>query len=263
MSTTLKPRVDETVGEHSFSSEEWKIRCELAALYRLVAHFRMTDIIYTHISARLPGDDELFLINRYGVLFDEMRATNLVRIDLDGNIIESNPSANPVNKAGFTIHSAIHQARPDAKYVIHTHTQAGIAIAAQEEGLLPISQHALRFHGMLSYHDYEGIATDLEERERLAADLGNNPAMILRNHGVLVVGETAAEAFSHLYYLERACQIQIAAQSGGARLRYPAEATMQKTADQWKSRFKDEAYLTRFWDACLKLIDTGDVSYRS
>lgn len=245
------------------SAEEWEVRCELAALYRLLAQFRMTDIIYTHISARVPGGHDVFLINRYGVLFHEMRASDLVRIDLEGNIIEDGLGAGAVNTAGFTIHSAIHQARPDAKYVIHSHTQAGIAVAAQDAGLLPISQHSMRFHGALSYHEYEGIAVDLGERERLANDLGENPAMILRNHGLLTVGKSAGEAFSHLYYLERACQIQIAAQSGGAALRYPSQQVIEKTAQQWRDRWTDDKYLNKFWDACLQLIEKEKPEYQS
>lgn len=244
------------------SPEEWEIRCELAALYRLLARFRMTDVIYTHISARLPGKDDVFLINRYGVLFHEMRASDLVRIDVDGKILETNPGANPVIAAGFIIHSAIHMARPDAKFVIHTHTQAGIAVSAQKAGLLPISQHALKFIGSLSYHDYEGIAVDREERQRLAANLGSNFAMILRNHGLLTAGRTAGEAFSHLYFLERACQIQIAALAGGAELSYPQPAVIEKTANQWESRMKDESYFSTFWEASLKLIAHEAQAYR-
>ncbi|WP_116328425.1 class II aldolase/adducin family protein [Cupriavidus taiwanensis] len=245
------------------SAEEWEVRCELAALYRLLAHFKMTDIIYTHISARLPGDKDTFLINRYGVLFDRMRASDLVRIDVDGNILESDPSEKPVNRAGFTIHSAIHQARHDAKFVIHTHTQAGIAVSAQKQGLLPITQHALKLQGILAYHDYEGIAVDLSERERLARDLGKKYAMILRNHGLLTVGRSAAEAFSHVYYLERSCQIQLAAQSGGAELLYPSEEVIQKTADQWHERNNDVKYFQTFWDACLQLIEDDICDYRT
>ncbi len=246
------------------SAEEWEVRCELAALYRLVAHFRMTDIIYTHISARLPGEKDTFLINRYGVLFDRMRASDLVRIDVDGNLLEDDPAEKQVNSAGFTIHSAIHMARHDAKYVMHTHTQAGIAVSAQKQGLLPISQHALKLQGILAYHDYEGIAVDLTERERLARDLGpTNCAMILRNHGLLTVGKSAAEAFSHLYYLERSCQIQLAAQSSGAELVLPSQEVIHKTAEQWNERNTSEKYFRTFWDACLQLIEDGPLPYAS
>ena len=244
--------------------EEWEIRCELAALYRLLAHFKMTDIIYTHISARLPGDEDTFLINHYGVLFDRMRASDLVRIDVNGKIIEPNASEKPVNQAGFTIHSAIHMARHDAKFVIHTHSQASIAVASQKQGLLPLTQHALKLQGILAYHDYEGIAVDLSERERLARDLGaHNRAMILRNHGLLTIGKSAAEAFSHIYYLERACQIQIAAQSGGAELVFPPKEVIDKTAEQWDQRNNDEKYFKTFWNACLQLIEDDKIDYRT
>jgi ribulose-5-phosphate 4-epimerase/fuculose-1-phosphate aldolase len=161
-----------TTALRGISEEEWRIRCDLAALYRMVAHFRMTDLIYTHLSARLPGPDYHFLINKYGVLFHEMRAGDLVKIDLNGNVLEEAPASRLVNAAGFTIHSAVHMARADAMCVIHTHTAAGIAVSAQKHGLLPISQHALRFYGKLAYHGYEGIALELDERERLVRDLG-------------------------------------------------------------------------------------------
>src|SRR5579864_7453907 len=165
------------------SEEEWQIRCDLAALYRLVAHHRWTDLVYTHLSARLPGPEHHFLINPYGVLFHEIRASELVKVDLEGNIVEHDGNTSrSVNAAGFTIHSAIHAARPDLMCVVHTHTAAGIAVSAQKHGLLPISQQALRFYGNLGYHDYEGIAFDLTERDRLARDLGPHKSMILRNH---------------------------------------------------------------------------------
>src|SRR5450830_1991347 len=176
---------------HRSDEAEWNTRCALAA------YFRMTDMIDTHISARLPGHEDQFLINRYGVLFHEMRASDLVKVDYAGRTLRTGndaPSGQRVNVAGFTIHSAVHHARPDLPFVIHTHTSAGIAVAAQEQGLLPISQHAMKFYGKLGYHDYEGIALDLAERERLVANLGNNKAMILRNHGLLAAGATAAEA---------------------------------------------------------------------
>lgn len=175
---------------------EWPARCELAALYRLLAHYRMTDLIDTHITLRLPGTSELFLINRYGVPFERMTASDLVLIDLDGRPQPGPFGEQRVNAAGFVIHSAIHAARPDLHCVIHTHTAAGMAVAAQRDGLLPLTQHALKFHGHLAYHTYEGIALSLDERARLVADLGPHKAMILRNHGLLVVGPTVPQAFS-------------------------------------------------------------------
>ena len=244
------------------SSEEWQVRCDLAALYRLVAHFRMTDLIYTHLSARLPGPDHHFLINQYGVQFHEMRASDLVRIDLDGNIVQDGASSRQVNAAGFCIHSAIHMARPELSCVIHTHTAAGMAVAAQKHGLLPISQHALKFYGHLAYHGYEGVALDLDERDRLVRDLGTHDAMILQNHGLLVAGRTIPEAFHNIYYLERACQAQIAALSGGTELVTPPEAVRVHTAEQFQREGRLEHY-EMMWDSCLRLIENDKPDYRS
>ncbi|MEX3958573.1 class II aldolase/adducin family protein [Trinickia sp. EG282A] len=245
---------------------ERRIRVELAALYRLVAHFRMTDMIDTHITARLPGQRPTFLINRYGVLFHEMRASDLVKIDYEGNVIDERAHDGSdryrVNAAGFTIHSAIHMAREDVGFVVHTHTAAGIGVSAQEHGLLPISQHALKFYGRLGYHDYEGIALDLGERARLVADLGPHKAMILRNHGLIAVGASAAEAFHEIYFLERACQAQISALSGGTRLRTPPQEVCERTAKQFAD--DDSAGIIGLaWQAALRLIEDDVPDYRS
>lgn len=232
---------------------EWSARCELAALYRLVAHFRMTDLIDTHITLRLPGPQHYFLINRYGVLFDDMKASDLVLIDQHGEVVDAHYGPRRVNAAGFVIHSAIHLARPDMACVIHTHTAAGMAVAAQEHGLLPISQHALKFYGKLAYHTYEGIALSLDERERLIADLGTHQAMILRNHGLLAGGSSVAEAFHQIHFLERACQAQIQALAGGTPLVYPSETVRHLVAQQFE---RDEsAEIVRLtWTAALNLI---------
>ena len=245
------------------SPEEWDIRCDLAALYRLVAHYGWTDLIYTHISARLPGREHLFLINDYRRVFHEMRASDLVKIDLEGKKLdEGSRREQVVNRAGFVIHSALHTAREDLTCIVHTHTKAGIAIASQRDGLLPMSQHALKFYNHLAYHNYEGIALDLEERDRLVADLGtSHRAMILRNHGLLVGGRTVPEAFDHIYFLERACEAQIAAQSGGAELvMLPDEEVRAHTSSQFRH---DEipSYVDMAWTAALRLIDpeTSDV----
>src|ERR1700733_8996339 len=247
----------------SMTDEEWRIRCDLAALYRLVAHHRMTDWIYTHISARLPGPEHHFLINQYGVLFDEMRASDLVKIDLDGNIIEkahhAGMSPRKVNAAGFCIHSAIHMARHDIMCVVHTHTAAGIAVSAQKRGLLPISQHALRFYGRMAYHGYEGIALDLDERDRLVHDLGEHRAMILRNHGLLVGGRTIPEAFADIYFLERACQAQVAA--GDSELIIPPEEVCVHTAAQF-NRDDMLAHCEMAWESALRMIEGGKTDYR-
>lgn len=233
---------------------EWQARCELAALYRLLAHYRMTDLIDTHITLRLPGTSELFLINRYGVPFERMTASDLVLIDLDGRPQPGPFGEQLVNVAGFVIHSAIHAARPDLHCVIHTHTAAGMAVAAQRDGLLPLTQHALKFYGHLAYHTYEGIALSLDERARLVADLGPHRAMILRNHGLLVGGSTPAEAFHEIYFLERACQAQIQALAGGVPLHYPSEAVCQHTAAQFQA---DGAagLIELAWQAALSLIE--------
>ncbi|MDR3534924.1 MAG: class II aldolase/adducin family protein [Acetobacteraceae bacterium] len=245
------------------SDEEWRIRCDLAALYRLVAHHRWTDFIYTHLSARLPGPEHHFLINKYGVNFHEMRASDLVKIDLDGNVVEEGDKASRrVNAAGFTIHSAVHMARPDLMCVVHTHTQAGMAVSAQKDGLLPISQHALKFYGRLAYHGYEGIALDLDERERLVADLGEHKAMILRNHGLLVGGSSIPEAFLNIYMLERACAAQVAALSGGQEIVLPPEAVRVHTSEQFRKGENDEHY-AMVWDAALRLVEDGKPDYRS
>ena len=251
-------------GAAGVSVVEWQLRCDLAALYRLVAHFRMTDFIYTHISARVPGPEHHFLINRYGVLFHEMRASDLVKIDLEGRCVDERPESE-VNRAGFVIHSAIHAARPDLACVIHTHTAAGIAVSAQEGGLLALSQHAARFFGRLAYHDYEGIALDTGERERLVADLGANRAMILRNHGLLACGRSIPEAFLEIYFLERACQAQVAAQSGGAALRPMPDAVARRVAEQFAAGSEQgaEAHAAMAWASALRLVENDRPDYRS
>ncbi|MDQ2802338.1 MAG: class II aldolase/adducin family protein [Pseudomonadota bacterium] len=245
------------------SDEEWRVRCDLAALYRLIAHFRMTDFIYTHISARLPGPEHHFLINKYGVNFHRMCASDLVKIDLDGTVVEDgDKQSRRVNAAGFTIHSAIHMARPDLVCVVHTHSAAGTGVSAQQHGLLPISQHALKFYDRLAYHGYEGIALDLDERDRLVHDLGPHKAMILRNHGLLVGGTSIAEAFHMIYMLERACSAQIAALSGGAELVFPPEEACRHTAEQFRRHENDEHYAMA-WQAALELVENDRPDYRS
>ncbi len=197
----------------SVSEEEWKVRVDLAAMYRLTALNKWDDMIFTHISHRVPGPEHHFLINPYGFFFEEMTASSLVKVDLDGNIVQETPYF--INPAGFTIHSAIHAAREDAQVVMHLHTDDGVAVSAQKEGLLPLSQTAMVARHDLSYHDYEGIALDLGERERLVADIGETSNMILRNHGTLTVGETAAECFLRMFFLERACSMQVRALTAG------------------------------------------------
>jgi Ribulose-5-phosphate 4-epimerase and related epimerases and aldolases len=247
---------------HNISDVEWQARCELAALYRMVAHFRMTDLIDTHITLRIPGPEHHFLINQYGVIFDRMRASDLVRIDQHGNVVDEAFGTRQVNAAGFVIHSAIHMARPDMHCVIHTHTAAGIAVSAQEHGLLPISQHALKFYGKLAYHQYEGIALSLDERERLIADLGTHKAMILRNHGLLAGGASVAEAFHEIHFLERACQAQVQALAGGSKLIYPSADVCRHTAAQFQ-RDESAQIIRLSWNAALTLIEHQRESYCS
>ena len=247
---------------HNISDVEWQARCELAALYRMVAHFRMTDLIDTHITLRIPGPEHHFLINQYGVIFARMRASDLVRIDQHGNVVDQANGERRVNAAGFVIHSAIHMARPDMHCVIHTHTAAGIAVSAQEHGLLPISQHALKFYGKLAYHQYEGIALSLDERERLIADLGTHKAMILRNHGLLAGGSSVAEAFHEIHFLERACQAQVQALAGGSKLIYPSEEVCRHTAAQFQ-RDESAQIISLSWNAALTLIEHQRESYCS
>ena len=200
--------------ERGMRDAEWQARVDLAALYRIVARYRMTDFIYTHLSARVPGEDDSFLLNPYGTPFDKIRASALVKVGFDGVVI----GGGELNDAGFTIHSAVLMARPEVNAVMHLHTRASVAVAAQRRGLLPISQQSTILMGHLAYHDYEGIALDLDERERLAADLGDKRAMILRNHGLLTCAETVGATWQLTYLLETACQIQIDAMAGGAEL---------------------------------------------
>jgi ribulose-5-phosphate 4-epimerase/fuculose-1-phosphate aldolase len=240
------------------SSEEIRLRRELAAVYRLVAHFRMTDLIFTHISLRLPGPDHHFLINPYGLLFEEITASSLVKIDMQGNPVEPTPYR--VNPAGFVIHSAVHAARPDALCVLHTHTKAGCAVAAQDNGLLPLNQINMEFYNRLAYHAYEGVALNLAEQARLVEDLGEYDAMILRNHGLLTAGPTAGRAFLRMYYLDKACEIQISAQAGGSPLTIPAHnisdyTARQLTGEAAQTDLTNEGNYDLAWAAMLRLVD--------
>jgi ribulose-5-phosphate 4-epimerase/fuculose-1-phosphate aldolase len=240
------------------SAEEWKARVDLAALYRLVALYGYDDMIFTHISARVPGPEHHFLINPYGYFFNEITASSLVKVDLDGNIVE--PTEYFVNPAGFTIHSAIHAAREDAKFVLHVHTDAGIAVAATKEGLLPISQQALAVLPNLAYHEYEGIALDLDERERLVQDLGDKTAMLLWNHGTLAVGETASQCWLNIFFLERACQIQVLASTQGREhLRIAPDAAIETVKMQQAATRGMGAMLA--WPGCLRKLDRESPGY--
>jgi ribulose-5-phosphate 4-epimerase/fuculose-1-phosphate aldolase len=241
------------------SAEEWQARVDLAAAYRLVALYGWDDLIFTHISARVPGSDHHFLLNPYGMMFEEVTASSLVKIDLDGNQVTKSPYF--INPAGFTIHSAVHAARPDALCVMHLHTDYGIAVSAQQNGLLPISQQAMLALASLAYHDYEGLALNEEEKPRLVADLGDKVHMILRNHGLLTVGGTVAEAFLSMFLLERACKIQILAQAGGGELALIPAAVVRLVESQVKAVTVGQgAALT--WPGLLRKLDRLDQSYR-
>jgi ribulose-5-phosphate 4-epimerase/fuculose-1-phosphate aldolase len=250
--------MSELRSQTSMSDSERQLRVELAALYRIIAMYGWDDLLATHISVRLPGPQHQFLINPLGWLFDEITASSLVKVDLDGNVLETRPVE--INPAGFTIHSAVHGARPDAQCVIHLHTVAGIAVASQEQGLLPFNQTAMLLNGRVAYHDYEGIALDLDERSRLIADLGQKNAMILRNHGTLAVGSSVGDAFQTMYFLERACAIQVAAQCGDAKLKIP-QLSVQDVVTRQTASFGDLADRL-LWPALLRRLDRLDRSYR-
>jgi ribulose-5-phosphate 4-epimerase/fuculose-1-phosphate aldolase len=251
------------------SEEEWRLRVDLAACYRLVQHHGWDDLIFTHISARVPGPEHHFLINPYGMTFGEITASSLVKIDHDARKVLDSPYE--INPAGFTIHSAIHGAREDAHCVLHTHTKAGCAIAAQKQGLLPLNQLGMEFYGQVAYHDYEGIAHDLDEQKRLVTDLGTKPVMILRNHGLLTVGKDAQQAFLRMYYLDKACEIQLTAQQGGAVLNLPSKEVCEHTERQFNAppppsedgrTLSDPDGYDLAWIAMLRLLDRIDPSYK-
>lgn len=240
------------------SATEWQQRVDLAAAFRLADHYRWTDQIYTHFTAKIPGTAQ-FLINPYGVLFDEVTASCLVTVDLDGNVI-LDPTGMGINPAGFLIHSCVHRARPDFLCVLHTHTASGLAVAAQKRGLLNLTQHAMRFHNRIGYHDYEGVALETAEQARLVRDLGSHKAMILRNHGLLAAGTTIRDAFEQLYYLERACEAQVRALGGGVEVIECDPQIAEKVAVVL-DRPGRSAYDTD-WPALLRLLDRRDASYR-
>jgi ribulose-5-phosphate 4-epimerase/fuculose-1-phosphate aldolase len=248
------------------SPEEWAVRVDLAACYRLIAHFGWDDLVLTHNSARVPGTTDQMLINPSGLMFDEITASNLLKVDItDGHLIE--PSEyEPIN-AGVVIHGAIYLGRPDVECVVHTHTEADIAVGALEEGLLPLSQWAMRFYNRLGYHDYEGVSLDLDERERLQHSIGDHPVLVLRNHGLLATGRNVAEAFSSTYHFERSAEAQLkiqAAVAGGARMVIPSPETCERQAAQFaNSGNTPRLGGQREWPALLRLADRLDPSYRT
>ncbi|QNI02208.1 class II aldolase/adducin family protein [Halomonas sp. SH5A2] len=242
------------------ASQEGEVRRDLAAAYRLIALDGMDDGIDTHISARLPG--ERFLLNAYGLRFSEVRADSLVTVDADGKVLDD-PTGLGINPAGFTIHSALHNARPDVHCVLHTHTVAGVALSCLEEGLLPLNQWSLEFYDRLAYHDFEGIALALDERQRLADDLGDHSAMILRQHGLLTCGPSVGDAFLRMRNLERSCQAQLAAQATGQTLRLVSPSMAEHVARQYASWAASPAGSDRAWQAEIRRLDGADDSFSS
>jgi ribulose-5-phosphate 4-epimerase/fuculose-1-phosphate aldolase len=248
--------------ETAMSDAEWDLRVKLAAAYRLVDHYGWTEQIYGHLTARVPGKDDHFLINPWGLNYEEVTASNLVKIDVDGNVVDG--GAHPVNFAGFVIHSAIHMTRSDENHVVmHTHTRAGMAIAAIEEGLLPVSMFATVFHNRLGYHDYEGASLYLDERARIVQSLGPHKAMILRNHGLMAVGRTVPDCFLRLYRLERACQVQLDAAAAGTLNLLSNEVAYRSAADldsyqAMQPRAEGEIEFA----ALMRKLDRIDDSYR-
>ncbi len=241
------------------SEEEWKLRVDLAALYRLVAHYGWDDLIFTHISIRIPGPEHHFLMNPFGLMFDEITASSLVKIDLEGEKVM--PSPYGVNAAGFTIHGGVHMSAPQHNCVIHTHSDDGVAVASQKDGLLPLTQHAMQVVPDLAYHDYEGVALNHGERPRLIEDLGDKHCMILRNHGLMTVGATAADAFLRHFFLERSCTMQVKAMAGGAELVIPGQDVQDLVAKQG-GMTRPEMGAEKFsWAPLLRKLDKLDPSY--
>jgi ribulose-5-phosphate 4-epimerase/fuculose-1-phosphate aldolase len=253
------PKPIKTSVRDRVTQEEWQTRVDLAAAYQLAHIYKWTDLIYTHFSARVPGTED-FLINPYGLMFDEITASSLVKIDWNGKVLDD-PLGMGVNEAGFVIHSCVHKARPEVSCVIHTHTRAGVAVSAMKCGLLPISQHAMMIQADVAYHDYEGIALYLDEQERMARDLGKTAkAMILRNHGLLALGRSVREAFEVMYYLDCACQIQIDACSAGMQnVQLMPEAAARTSTEQFNRPNRPAGY--KDWPALLRMLDRRGVRY--
>ncbi len=264
------------------SAAEWDVRVDLAACYRLVARYGMTDLVYNHVTARIPGPEHHILINAYGMLYEEITASSLIKVDLAGNVVATPEGLDySVNAAGYIIHSAVHEVRPDVGCVIHTHTRAGIAVSALAEGLMPLSQTAMRFHGHLAYHDYEGPAFNRGEKERLVRDLGDRSAMILRNHGLLACGPTIPQAFNLIYWLENACRIQVDILACNRPLHRTPQDVVEGTAAalsgaeitldnerETNPHLKGDAqkagsgYGMLEWPALLRMLDRADPSFR-
>lgn len=238
-----------------YSTEEWQARVDLAAAYRLTDHFGMSDLVYNHITCRVPGTHDQFLINEFGLGYNEITASNLVKIDIEGNIIDE--GTHRINFPGYVIHSAVHAARHDVECVMHTHTVYGMAVSALEGGLVPLQQDAYQFYEKVAYHEFEGQAVDIEERERLVTDLGDKDAMILKNHGLLTVGRSVAETWVAMWQLERACQVQVIAQSTGQDIHQAPQVVMEKA-----SKARSFRYQSVEWPWLLRVLDAKDSSYK-
>ena len=244
--------------QHEVSPEEWQLRVDLAAAYRLVAMYGWSDLVFTHISARIPGPEHHFLINPYGLMFDEITASSLVKVDQNCNKLSNSPF--PVNPAGFTIHSCVHQVREDAACIIHTHSRAGVAVSAQKAGVLPISQQSTFVLASLGYHDYEGVALREDEQPRLQADLGSNQFLMLRNHGLLTTGKSVADAFLAMYMFESACKIQVDAQAGGELVMIDPQILQGLAAVMKQATAGMGAELV--WPALIRKLNKSDTSYQ-
>ncbi len=241
--------------------DEWTTRVELAACYRLIARHGMSDLIYNHITAKVPNSPGHFLINPFGLMYEEITASSLYKIDLEGNVILRPDTPYGVNRAGFLIHSAIHGARPDIACVMHTHTRAGMAVSAMRKGLLPLTQTAMRFYGAIGYHDYEVPTADLSERDRIALDLGSHYAMVMRNHGLIGCGRSIADAFNLMYWLEVACQVQVDVMASGATPVVPSHELATKMAHRY-SPDGPMQFSQMEWPALLRQLDREDASFR-
>ena len=250
-----------TSRKHLVSPEEWQARVDLAAAYRLVAAFKWDDLVFTHVSARVPGPGHAFLINPYGLMFDEITASSLIKVDIHGEKLDDSPF--PVNPAGFTIHSAIHAARHDAQCVLHVHSLNGIAVSAQKGGVRPLSQQSIFVLSSLGYHDYEGVALRDDEKPRLVSDLGMNSFLMLRNHGLLTVGKTVADAFLNMYFFESVCTIQVRAMAGGSPLIHIDASVIATAQEQARQATRGVGGGALSWPGLLRRLDRVDDSYRS
>lgn len=262
----VSPTIDGTAATPT-PADEWELRVQLAAAYRMIDLMGWSELIWTHTTVRVPGPEHHFLINPYGYRFDEVRASNLVKVDLKGNILGD--QTQEINPAGFVIHSAIHMARTDVRCVMHTHTVAGMAVAALEAGLLPISMYALGYFDRVAYHDFEGPSLDASERARLASNLGDRNVLILRNHGLLTCGETVAQAFVRMYRLQRACEVQLAAQATGSPLVVPPRSVCEISAERSDDFLATEGARgysrnpNPEFEALIRLLDKKDASFRT